>query len=99
MSGFTIFILVPLLSYLTIRAETGTGEGSERMVSIGKEIQTGASAFLKTEFTYLAFFVVITSAVIAGIRQNGLLMVAFIIGSCLSALCGYIGMSIAVRGM
>jgi K(+)-stimulated pyrophosphate-energized sodium pump len=77
--------------------------GSPRMVEISKAVQEGAKAFLKREYTYVSIFVVIIASLIAVapfISQVDLswrTSVAFIFGSVVSALAGYIGMSIATR--
>ena len=75
--------------------------GSEAMQSISRQIQDGAAAFLKTEYTWLAVFVVIvTGAIFAGGEENGLgqqTAIAFVAGALFSAVAGYFGMHTATR--
>ncbi|RJP68507.1 MAG: sodium-translocating pyrophosphatase [Candidatus Abyssobacteria bacterium SURF_17] len=85
--------------------------GNERMQKISKMVQEGAKAFLKREYTYVSGFVIVIAGLIAiapflmaalapdrpplelGVRTS----ICFIIGAFVSALSGYIGMSIATR--
>ncbi len=77
--------------------------GNATMVQISKSVQDGAKAFLKREYTYVATFVLIIAALIAAapfvsqVELSWRTSVAFIFGSTMSALAGYIGMSIATR--
>jgi len=78
--------------------------GTERMQSISKSVQEGARAFLKREYSYVLLFVIVIAALIAaapflkkGIALGWGTSLAFLFGSVISALAGYIGMSIATR--
>lgn len=62
-----------------------------------KRIKSGAMAFLFREYSYLFGFVIIMGAVVAGATQHVETVVAFVLGAFLSALCGWIGMRIAVE--
>jgi inorganic pyrophosphatase len=58
----------------------------------------GAITFLKSEFAYLAIFVLGFSVfVLCSEHFQGLTTFAFIVGSITSLLCGYIGMRIATK--
>ena len=74
--------------------------GDETMVEIAGRIQDGAMAFLKTEYTALAKFVLVVAALLAvanmsGEGQHPIIAGAFVLGAVLSALAGYIGMKVA----
>ncbi|MBN1352275.1 sodium-translocating pyrophosphatase [candidate division KSB1 bacterium] len=80
-------------------------QGNERMKQISKAVQEGAKAFLKREYIYIFSFVIVIAAIIAiapmltakKMDLGWQTSVAFIAGSLMSALAGYIGMSIATR--
>jgi K(+)-stimulated pyrophosphate-energized sodium pump len=80
--------------------------GNELMVRISGSIQEGARAFLRREYSYVSVLVLAIAALIAlapsltgrpdlplGWRTS----LAFIVGAVVSALAGYIGMSIATK--
>ncbi len=78
--------------------------GNESMQKISGLVQDGAKAFLKREYTYVFIFVIIIFILITiapMLRENIDLGwqtgVCFIFGAFVSALAGYIGMSIATR--
>jgi K(+)-stimulated pyrophosphate-energized sodium pump len=78
--------------------------GNEKMQRISMMVQAGARAFLKREYTYVFTFVVIIFILITiapFIRQNIDLgiktAICFLAGAIVSALAGYVGMSIATR--
>ena len=80
-------------------------QGNDRMKTISLAIQQGARAFLKREYTYISFFVVVIALLISiapflTSKQMDLgwkTAAAFIAGAVMSALAGYIGMSIATQ--
>jgi len=73
-------------------------EGTPRMREISKAIKEGAIAFLHNEYKILAVFVVIVTAILAGIDSLGWQMaVSFLFGAICSMGAGYAGMSIAIR--
>ncbi len=77
--------------------------GTERMREIMELIQQGAMAFLRREYSVLAWFVLsvaIAIAVVGFIWDVGLgwqTSIAYLTGSILSASAGYLGMLIATR--
>ena len=76
--------------------------GDGKMKEISDYIYEGALAFLKAEYRLLAVFVLIASAVLAGISfvvptTHILIVVAFIFGAVFSALAGNMGMKIATK--
>ncbi len=77
--------------------------GDGKMKEISDYIYEGALAFLKAEYRLLAIFVVIASAVLAGItflpgvKTHLLIVIAFVFGAFFSALAGNMGMKIATK--
>jgi K(+)-stimulated pyrophosphate-energized sodium pump len=73
-------------------------QGNEAMVTIGRAIQEGATAFLFSEYRVLIVFVAIVAIVMAVAPGLGIgTAVSFIVGAFTSGLAGFIGMNIAVR--
>ncbi len=92
--GFVVYLIFDIL-----KKEMGT----EKMAQISLAIQQGARAFLKREYIYV-FFVVVVIAILISIAPmltevelGWKTSVAFVGGAFVSALAGYIGMSIATR--
>ena len=77
--------------YNNVRAAS---PGSDRMVYLMTEIQAGARAFLKQEYTWVAGFVVVM-AILIGAFISPFGAISYIIGAVLSATAGYIGMTVA----
>lgn len=79
--------------------------GSEKMQDISSLVQTGAKAFLKREYTWVAGFVIIIAIfftlvplfVTEDIGLGFPTALAFAFGAVMSAIAGYIGMMIATR--
>lgn len=77
--------------------------GDGKMKEISDYIYEGALAFLKAEYRLLAIFVVLASAVLAGItfipgvQTHYYIVIAFIFGAFFSALAGNMGMKIATK--
>lgn len=69
--------------------------GSERMQRIARDIDEGSMAFLKAEYSVLAYFVIAIAVLLA--FTNILTAVAFVSGAVCSALAGYIGMRVATK--
>ena len=84
-------------------------KGDESIQAIGRAIQEGAMAFLSTEYRLLAVFVIVMFVILAVFIDYDVLdkvgsdrsvpstAIAYASGAALSALAGFIGMSIAVR--
>jgi len=75
--------------------------GTDRMKRIAGYITEGAMAFLKAEYTRLAWFVVIV-AVLLGVTSTSdntspLIALSFAVGAFCSGLAGYIGMRVATN--
>ncbi|MGH2449689.1 MAG: sodium-translocating pyrophosphatase [Candidatus Limnocylindria bacterium] len=98
---------------LTARRVLAEDEGDDRMRAIAAMIQSGAAAFLRREYTFLALFVGVVALIIGvfidldvlgrfgapGGQLTGLprTAIAYVIGALASATAGYVGMYVAVR--
>ncbi len=77
--------------------------GSKEMGRIADAIQRGASAFLRTEYRYIAILggiVVVVLLILSAIPNSGMspwTAICFAAGAGASTLAGYIGMNVAVR--
>ncbi len=97
--------IVPYLAFVSALAALGlagfffadvkkASPGNERMVFLMTEIQNGARAFLRQEYTWVAAFVAVLAVLIAALI--GLpAAVTYVIGAILSATAGYAGMTVA----
>ncbi|HDP99210.1 MAG TPA: sodium-translocating pyrophosphatase [bacterium] len=92
--AFVVYLIVDVL-----KQDVGT----EKMAQLSLSIQQGARAFLKREYIYVSFVVVVVAGLIAiapfltEVELGWKTSVAFVGGSMVSALAGYIGMSIATK--
>ena len=68
--------------------------GNDRMVFLMNEIQIGAKAFLKQEYTWVSFFA-LPMAILIALVIAPLAALAYILGAVLSAGAGYVGMTVA----
>ncbi len=69
--------------------------GTDRMVMLMTEIQRGARAFLKQQYTWVAGFVAVMAVLIPLITGVTLSFVSYLLGAILSAGAGYAGMHVA----
>ncbi len=97
--------LVPYLAFLSAIAALGVAvfffndvkkasPGNERMVFIMTEIQKGAKAFLKQEYTWVSAFVVVLALLLA-VFVDPLASISYVLGAILSGAAGYAGMTVA----
>ncbi len=71
-------------------------EGGEKQQAISQAIREGAAAYLKRQYTTLAVVAAVL-AILMWLVLDGMTALGFIVGGVLSALTGYIGMTVAVR--
>jgi K(+)-stimulated pyrophosphate-energized sodium pump len=88
---------------LLVREVLAASQGTQKMQDIALAVQEGAAAYLRRQFRTLSVFVVIIFFVLlllpaddAGVRWGR--SVFFLVGAGFSALTGFTGMSLAVRG-
>jgi K(+)-stimulated pyrophosphate-energized sodium pump len=88
---------------LLVREVLAASQGTERMQEIAHAVQEGAAAYLRRQFRTLGVFVVVIFFVLlllpaddSAVRWGRSLF--FLVGALFSALTGFTGMSLAVRG-
>ena len=84
-------LILAVYYYTVVKAAS---PGNDRMVFLMTEIQNGARAFLKKEYTWVSVFVVAMMALLA-IVITPLAAVSYVLGAVLSATAGYVGMTVA----
>jgi len=77
------------------KAKQANDDIVKSMIEISGTIADGAISFLKAEYTYMAVYVVIFSAILVYFTSVPT-TVAFVVGAVTSIICGWIGMKIAV---
>jgi len=109
-SNLTWVIIVAVIALLAlgvagtlVREVLAASQGTQRMQEIAKAVQEGAAAYLRRQFKTLGVFVVIIFFVLlllpaegAGVRWGR--SIFFLVGAVFSALTGFTGMSLCVRG-
>ena len=111
-SNLTWVVIVAVVGLLAlgvagalVKEVLAASQGTQRMQEIARAVQEGASAYLRRQFKTLSIFVVILFIVLlflpvtdgdASIRwgRSGF----FLVGALFSALTGFTGMSLCVRG-
>ncbi|PRR79471.1 putative K(+)-stimulated pyrophosphate-energized sodium pump [Clostridium liquoris] len=95
---FTILAGVLALAFAFFLSNSISKEdpGNEKMAEIAGHIHDGAMAFLKTEYRYLAAFIVIVGAVLA-IFVKWQTAICFAFGALFSISAGYFGMNVATK--
>ena len=98
-----IAILALIVAGLLVREVLSASEGTARMKEIAAAVQEGAAAYLNRQFKTLAVFAVIVFFVLfllpaetTGERIGR--SIFFLVGALFSAITGYMGMWLAVRG-
>ena len=111
-SNLTWVVIVAVVALLAlgvagvlVREVLAAGQGTQRMQEIAKAVQEGAAAYLRRQFKTLGVFVVIIFFVLLvlpvpaggeGVRWGR--SIFFLVGAGFSALTGFTGMSLCVRG-
>ncbi len=86
-------LLVAFIIYFSLKRQAA---GNELMQSIAEQIQVGAMAFLKREYTVLTFFVIVVSILLA-LFLDWQTASAFVSGAICSVLAGFFGMKAATK--
>ncbi|GAA4919536.1 sodium-translocating pyrophosphatase [Streptomonospora salina] len=108
--NFTLVVVVLVVALLAlavagwlVREVLAAGQGTERMQDIARAVQEGAAAYLKRQFRTLVVFVIVIPVLLLLLPADDLAVrigrsVFFALGAGFSALTGFIGMWLAVRG-
>ena len=109
-SNYTLVVVVALIALaalavaaVLVREVLAADEGTEKMQEIAGAVQEGAAAYLTRQFRTLAVFAVLVFFLLfllpaeTGSERIGR-SIFFLVGAVFSALIGYIGMWLAVRG-
>src|SRR3989344_8743889 len=70
--------------------------GNAKIAEIGTAIESGAMAYLKSQFKIISIFVIILTGLIYFFLNPGI-AATFLLGAVFSGLIGYLGMRIAVK--
>ena len=103
MAGLYVGLASCVIAIITviglIKSVLSKEEGSDVMKRIARQIQLGAAAFLKREYTYITVVVVVIAAVMLIARRyfGYQSAVSFVLGAIVSSAAGYIGMTMATR--
>ena len=89
-----VALLVALLLALWVRNRP---EGNDRMKEIASYIRTGAMAFLKREYQFMAILIVVIFIAL-GFAINWTTAVLYVNGAVFSVLAGFFGMKVATWG-
>jgi K(+)-stimulated pyrophosphate-energized sodium pump len=85
-----------VMAWLMYRHVVTQPAGSAAMVDISAQIHTGAMAFLRKEYSILAWFVIVVAALLAW-AIHPLTALAFVTGGVCSMLAGFFGMTAATK--
>ncbi|GLW98327.1 sodium-translocating pyrophosphatase [Microtetraspora sp. NBRC 16547] len=109
-SHLTLVVVVAAVALIALAVAGGlvrevlsAGQGTERMQNIARAVQQGAAAYLTRQFRTLAIFVVIIPFLLFLLPSDSTSVavgrsVFFVVGAVFSALTGFTGMWLAVRG-
>ncbi|AQZ67416.1 Pyrophosphate-energized proton pump [[Actinomadura] parvosata subsp. kistnae] len=108
-NNLTIVIVVAAVALIAlavagglVREVLGAGQGTERMQNIARAVQEGAAAYLARQFRTLAIFVVVIPFLLLLLPAETDVRIGrsifFVVGAVFSALTGFMGMWLAVRG-
>jgi K(+)-stimulated pyrophosphate-energized sodium pump len=98
-----IAVAALLVAAVLVRQVLAASEGTENMRSIAAAVQEGASAYLNRQFKTLSVFAVLVFFLLFLLPANTTSerigrSIFFVVGALFSAITGYMGMWLAVRG-
>ncbi|MBO0786407.1 MAG: sodium/proton-translocating pyrophosphatase, partial [Actinobacteria bacterium] len=98
-----IALLALAVAGVLVREVLAASQGTQKMQEIARAVQEGAGAYLRRQFKTLGIFVIVIFFVLlllpaddTGVRWGRSLF--FLVGALFSALTGFTGMSLTVRG-
>jgi K(+)-stimulated pyrophosphate-energized sodium pump len=108
--NLTMVVIVAVIAVLALAVAAGlvrevlaADQGTQRMQEISRAVQEGAAAYLRRQFRTLGVFVVLIFFILlllpadsGGVRWGR--SAFFVVGALFSALTGFTGMSLTVRG-
>ncbi|MEU7002882.1 sodium-translocating pyrophosphatase [Nonomuraea sp. NPDC046570] len=108
-NNLTIVVVVAAVALIAlavagglVREVLGADQGTERMQNIARAVQEGAAAYLTRQFRTLAIFVVLIPFLLLLLPGETDVRIGrsvfFVVGAGFSALTGFMGMWLAVRG-
>src|SRR5512135_252057 len=98
-----IALLALAVAGVLVREVLAASQGTERMQEIAHAVQEGAAAYLRRQFRTLGVFVVVIFFVLLLLPADGSSVlwgrsIFFLVGALFSAVTGFTGMSLCVRG-
>ena len=98
-----IAILALVVALVLVKQVLAASQGTEKMKEIAAAVQEGASAYLNRQFKTLSIFAVIVFFVLFILPADSMSekigrSIFFLVGAVFSAITGYMGMWLAVRG-
>ena len=98
-----VALLALAVAGVLVREVLAASQGTERMQEIARAVQEGAAAYLRRQFRTLGIFVVIIFFVLLPLPAAGPAVtwgrsIFFLVGALFSAVTGFTGMSLCVRG-
>jgi K(+)-stimulated pyrophosphate-energized sodium pump len=99
-----IALLALAVAGVLVREVLAASQGSPKMQEIAKAVQEGAAAYLRRQFKTIGVFVVLIFFLLLILPADGGASIRigrsvfFLVGALFSALAGFTGMSLAVRG-
>jgi K(+)-stimulated pyrophosphate-energized sodium pump len=98
-----VALLALAVAGVLAREVLAASQGTERMQEIARAVQEGAAAYLRRQFRTLGIFVVIIFFVLLPLPADGPAVtwgrsIFFLVGALFSAVTGFTGMSLCVRG-
>ncbi len=98
-----VSLIALLVAYVLVRQVLAADQGGEKMREVGRAIQEGSRAYLTRQFRTLSVFVALLFFLLLVLSADSTSVriarsVAFLFGAGFSALAGFTGMNLAVRG-
>jgi K(+)-stimulated pyrophosphate-energized sodium pump len=98
-----VAIIALLTAGYLVREVLAASEGTANMITVARAVQEGAQAYLRRQFSTLAIFVVVIPFILLLLpAETGATKawrsIFFVVGAVFSALVGFVGMGLAVRG-